>query len=57
MIWRTPSFGSWYGNLLAVGNRLDGAVVEWSFRVGPRKTHLLFWSLLVDIHVTAEGEC
>ena len=35
MVWRTAPWGLWYTNQLAAGNRLDGAKVEWTFRVGP----------------------
>jgi 8-oxo-dGTP pyrophosphatase MutT (NUDIX family) len=55
MIWRTPPWGLWYESQLAAGNRLDGAKVEWTFRVGPGGAFVLFWAIHADIHVTAEG--
>jgi len=54
MIWRTPSWSGWYNNLVLAGNRLDGAKIEWSFRVGPTKAFVLFWSVHADIYVAAE---
>ncbi len=54
-IWRTPSFQTWYGNLLQAGNRLDKATVEWVFRVGANQQFILFWTLHVDIYITAEN--
>lgn len=53
-IWRTQSFQTWYENLTIAGNRLENACVEWVFRVGPQKQFLLFWTLHVDIYITAE---
>jgi len=38
-----------------VGHRLDGAKVEWTFRVGADKSFVLYWAVQVNIHVTAEG--
>lgn len=55
MICRTTSWKLWYENLKRVGNRLDGATVEWTFRVGPDKSFVLFWALHVNIYVTAEA--
>jgi hypothetical protein len=54
-IWKTASFQKWYANLRAAGNRLDGARVEWTFRVGPKKDFVLYWAMHVDIYVAAEG--
>lgn len=54
-VWRTPSFQAWYRAQLAVGNRLDGARVEWTFRVGPRRQTLFVWALHVDVFVANEG--
>ncbi len=53
-VWRTSSFQEWYGNLVAAGNRLEGAKVEWVFRVGPSQQIVFFWVLYVDIYVAAE---
>ena len=55
MVWRTPSWKLWYENLLSVGNRLDGATVDWTFRVGPGGVFTLFWAVHANIWV--ESEC
>ena len=55
MIWRTPPWGLWYESQKAAGNRLDGAKVEWTFRVGPGGAFVLFWAIHADIHVAAEN--
>lgn len=54
MVWRTPSWSLWYANLLRVGNRLDGAKVDWTFRVGPGGVFTLFWAVHADIWVESE---
>ncbi len=54
-IWKTQAFRQWYKALLAAGNRLDGARVEWVFRVGPQKKAIFLWALHVNIFVAAEG--
>ncbi|MCA9354568.1 MAG: hypothetical protein KC877_03560 [Candidatus Kaiserbacteria bacterium] len=53
-IWRTPSFESWYMNLIDVGNRLDDAKVEWVFRTNNEIPVLFFWILTVDIYISTE---
>ena len=55
MIYRTPSWSQWYNSLKVAGNRLDGASIEWTFRVGPAKSFVLYWAVHADIHVTSEG--
>lgn len=55
MIWRTAPWALWYENLVAAGNRLDGARLEWTFRVGPGKAFVLFWAVHANIWVQAEG--
>jgi hypothetical protein len=55
MIWRTPSWKLWYENLLDVGNRLDGAKVDWTFRVGPGGVFTLFWAIHANIWVASEN--
>lgn len=54
-VWRSPPFQGWLAAQRAAGNRLDGARLEWSWRVGARRHLLVFWALQVDVHVTAEG--
>jgi len=54
-IWRTLSFQAWYDAQKKAGNRLDGAKVVWTFRVGPRKEVVFFWALHVDVFITSES--
>ena len=54
-IWRTPSFQKWYKAQKDAGNRLDGARVVWTFRVGPLKDIVFFWALHVDVFITKEN--
>lgn len=53
-IWRTPHFQNWYSAQLRAGNRLDGARVEWTFRVGPNKDRIYLWALHVNVYVRSE---
>lgn len=53
-IWQTPSFQQWYKNLRQAGNRLDGARVEWTFRVGKNRSFVFFWVLHVDVYIACE---
>ncbi len=55
MVWNTASFQQWYRSHQAVGNRLDGAKVHWTFRVDPKKTIIFMWILHVDIFIAAEN--
>jgi 8-oxo-dGTP pyrophosphatase MutT (NUDIX family) len=52
-IWESPEFQSWYSNLQAAGNRLDGAKVLHSFFV--RGGHLLAYTLQANVWVSAEN--
>jgi hypothetical protein len=54
-IWRTESFQAWYQSQVKAGNRLDGARVEWTFRMGPDRKFVFFWILRVDVYITKEG--
>lgn len=55
-IWRTPHFQWWYqAQIKKAGNRLDGARVEWTFRLGLKKNIVFFCVLHVDIFVTNEN--
>lgn len=53
-VWRTDSFQSWYGAQRGAGNRLVGARLEWTFRVGPGRRAVCFWAAHVQVHVAAE---
>ena len=54
-VWRTTSFQQWHNAHTAVGNRLDGAVVKWVFRVGPQKKFMFMWIMHVNIHIASEN--
>lgn len=54
-IWKTSQFQAWHQTLKAAGNRLEGAKILWTFRVGPKRTIVLAYALQADIHVAAEG--
>ena len=54
-IWRTSHFQQWYEAQRLAGNRLDGARVEWTFRVGPERKFVFFWALHVDIFIGSEN--
>jgi len=53
-IWNTPSFQAWLKAQEGAGNRLEGAKVVWTFRVGPEKTFVFFWALHVDVYIKEE---
>ena len=54
LVWRTPHFTQWYGNLKAAGNVLEHARVVWTFRVGPNRNFVFFWALHAEVFITAE---
>jgi len=54
-LWVKPEFQSWYSAQKAVGNRIDGAKVVWSFRVGKHKERIFLWALHVDVWIKAEN--
>lgn len=53
-IWRTSHFQQWYAAQRSAGNRLDGARVEWTFRIGPQRKLVFFWVLHVDVYIASE---
>lgn len=53
-IWRSPSFQAWYQAQRGAGNRLDGAKVEWSMRVGAKKQFLFVWIIRANVYVARE---
>jgi 8-oxo-dGTP pyrophosphatase MutT (NUDIX family) len=54
LLWRLPAFANWLSAQEAAGNELRGARVEWTFRVGPTKTIVLFFALHVTVWVRQE---
>ena len=53
-IWNTPHFQQWYNSQKQVGNRLDGARVEWTSRVGLQKNFVFLWVLHVNVYIACE---
>lgn len=53
-LWLKPEFQSWYAAQKTVGNRLDGAEVVWSFRVGKNKDRIFLWALHCNVWIAAE---
>lgn len=54
-IWKLPHFQGWYQAQKAAGNRLDGAHVLFTFRVGPTKGFTFAFILHVNVHIASEG--
>jgi len=54
-IWQHPTFRAWYATQREAGNRLDGARVLWTFRVGPGRARVFSWVVHVDVYVAIEG--
>jgi 8-oxo-dGTP pyrophosphatase MutT (NUDIX family) len=54
MVWNTLAFQRWYDMLRAVGDQLDHARVEWTFRVGPDRRFAFFWILHVQVWIRRE---
>lgn len=54
-VWKHPTFQGWYSNQKTAGNRLDGAQVLWTFRVGPKKQKLFAWAVHVDVFIASEN--
>ncbi|HCC22694.1 TPA: NUDIX hydrolase [Candidatus Falkowbacteria bacterium] len=53
-IWKTNHFQAWHRAQVGAGNRLDGAKVVWTFRVGPQKNFVFFWAIHVDVYIANE---
>jgi len=53
-IWKLQHFQGWFKAQRAAGNRLDGARLLWSFRVGPAKGFTFAFVLKVDVHIASE---
>jgi 8-oxo-dGTP pyrophosphatase MutT (NUDIX family) len=53
-LWSKPEFQTWLSLQKAQGNRLDGAQVVWTFRVGKNKETTFLWALHVDVWVASE---
>lgn len=55
LIWRTPLFQTWITAQSNAGNELRAARMEWCFRIGPAKAHVLFAVMHVEMFVAAEN--
>jgi 8-oxo-dGTP pyrophosphatase MutT (NUDIX family) len=53
-IWNTKQFQLWYLAQKKAGNRLDGADVLWTFRVGPERETVFSFAMQVQVYITAE---
>ena len=53
-LWVKPEFQTWLKAQYGVGNRLTGAKVVWTFRVGKNKERVFLWALHVDVYIAAE---
>ena len=53
-IFVTPEFTKWYRNQLSNNNRLEDALVEWTFYVGPKKQFLFSWIIHVEVYIASE---
>jgi len=53
-IWKHPTFQGWYSNQKVAGNRLDGAQVLWTFRVGTKLQKVFAWAVHVDMYIASE---
>ena len=54
-LWKKPEFQTWYLNQKGAGNRLDGATVDWSFRIGKNKGLVFLYALHVDVWIASEN--
>lgn len=54
LLWRTNSFQNWLAAQEDAGNQLRSGRLEWTFRVGPQRTIVLFWAFHAVIWVKAE---
>ena len=55
LVWNTKTFKNWYEAQKSVGNRLDHANVEYTFRVKKDKSMVFLWILHVDVYVKSEN--
>lgn len=55
LVWNTKTFQNWYKAQKDVGNRLDHANLEYTFRVKQDKSMVFLWILHVDIYIKNEN--
>jgi 8-oxo-dGTP pyrophosphatase MutT (NUDIX family) len=54
LLWRSPSFQSWYRALRGAGHRLDDAQLEWTYRVRPAGRPPLLWAMRPRVFLPSE---
>ncbi|MBV9026823.1 MAG: NUDIX domain-containing protein [Streptomycetaceae bacterium] len=54
LLWRTASFRSWLAAQEEAGNELRGGRIAWTLRVGPDRSHVLFWAFAARVWVASE---
>lgn len=54
ILWRSPSFQSWYRALRRAGHRLDDAQVEWTYRSRGNGRPPMLWAMRPRIYITPE---
>lgn len=54
-VWNTPSFQSWISNQKHVGNRLDGAKLQWVFKVGKNRDKVFYWAIHANVYIASEN--
>lgn len=54
MLWRSPSFQSWYRALRRAGHRLDDALVEWTYRSRGGGRPPLLWAMRPRVYIPSE---
>ncbi|OGN01128.1 MAG: hypothetical protein A3B91_02750 [Candidatus Yanofskybacteria bacterium RIFCSPHIGHO2_02_FULL_41_29] len=54
-LWNTQSFQSWHQSQKRAGNRLDGAKIYWTFKVGKNKEKVFYWAIHPNIYVGPEN--
>lgn len=55
LIWTLSTFQAWYQAQKAAGNRLDGARVKWTARVGPHRGIIFAWVVQVNVFIASES--
>ena len=54
-LWNTKSFQDWYQSQKRAGNRLDGAKIYWTFKVGKNKDRVFYWAIHPNIYIASEN--
>lgn len=54
MLWKSPSFQSWYRALRRAGHRLDDALVEWTYRSRGGGRPPLLWAMRPRVYIPSE---